>query len=52
MILKPWFSERLIKNDPEIMVLGQIDPKIILKPWFQDMLIKNDPETNVLGQID
>ena len=39
MILKPWYLDRLVENDPETMVPGHI-------------LIKNDPETTVLGQID
>ena len=25
IILKPWFQDMLIKNDPETNVLGQID---------------------------
>ena len=38
MNLEQWFSDRLLKKDPETMVLGQIDRK-----WSRNM---------VLGKVD
>ena len=35
-ILKPWFSDRLIKMILKTMIYGQFDQKWSWNPWFSD----------------
>jgi len=46
IILRSWFSYRLIKDNPETRLMKN-DPEILVLA-----MIRNDPETLVLGQID